>query len=173
MCTNTGIILFLHRNHLIPGLSSSLHSLPLAVLPNRFPPSDSTAHFPHFFPWLLQHTSVYTLWCADLGTGLPLFTAPCQVPAPNHTVPSWSSSLSAKAEKFPCQGSLCCKYILPEQKVRLHQLPVKACSAVICRESHSSITNNKETAWMLCLFCSHLWVQPHTEPIIPCSVLTH
>lgn len=75
----------MYKNNPIPGLSSSLHSLPLAVLPNRYLlfsllVTALPISLTFLFPQPLQSTSVYTLiW----GTGHPLFPAPCQIPVPS------------------------------------------------------------------------------------------
>lgn len=132
MCTHT------HRNHPIPALSSSLHSLPLAVLPEEYIlPSFPLTALPLSLTFLLSTASAVYLYlhpvlCWFGGQGIPSSLPHARFVLPHYAVPSCSSSPPAKAEKFPCQGSLCCKYILPERKARLHQLTVKACTAVIC-----------------------------------------
>lgn len=101
-------------------------------------------------PW--SSTSLFyfpNIW----GTGTPSLLRHPRCMLPRYTRLSCNSRLPAKAEKFPCKGNLCCKYILPDKKVGPHELAVKDCA--VC-ESHSNITNEKETSWIQCHFCSHL-----------------
>lgn len=120
-----GIILFLHRNHLIPGLSSSLHSLPLAVLPNRFPPSDSTPHFPPFSSFHgfcstpLSTPCDVLIWGQGTASSLPharflLPTTLCLLAAPAYQQKLRSSpaegapaaNTSCQSRKWGCISSL-------------------------------------------------------------------
>lgn len=125
-------------------------------VPPAFPPSDIPASSPHFsssyhlcsFPHVLPPTM-----CCFGGQGTPSLLRHPRCMLPHYTGLSCSSRLPAKAEKFPSKGSLCCKYILPAKKMGPHELTVKACA--VC-ESHSNITNKKETSWIQCHFCSHL-----------------
>lgn len=154
--------------------SSSLHSPPMVTLPNQCLLSSlPLISLPLSLAFLLPtasavllclHPCVVLIW----GTGHSLSPEASQVHAPSL---HWAllclqcTSKRRKAGKLPYKGSLCCIYILPDKKEELHELAVKACSAVVCLWKSFEHHKQKRPPGYSAIFIVTFWVQSTLSPL--------
>lgn len=170
---------YTHRNHPFPGLSSFFHSLPLAVLPNRY----LLASLPLIAQPLSLPFSFHSLCSLPLstlcdvliwGTGGSLFPAPCQLPAPSLQCTFLQLQSTSKCREIPLPREPLLQIHPPRAE---SEAASASCQSLHCSYLPGKVIQTSQTTkrppGYCAIFVVTFWVQLHTEPIIPCSVLTH